>query len=139
MDPPHGKQSLERCALAFLDLYLVVHCNDFCVLFRTSLSSKTRVHLPGVEPLGTFKEYMEWVLLHNYYAFTICKSEEENSIPVTTPAMDESESESLCVEMSGLCSVFLWFVHVAFVLVFLPFNYHVYWFGYTCDSFHWLV
>jgi len=68
-----GNQSLENHTLAFLDLYHLVHYNDdcLCVVFRTSLNTETRVHLPSAEPLGTFKKYVERILLHNGSPFTI--------------------------------------------------------------------
>lgn len=51
------------------------------MFFWAGLNEKTKVCLSGDEPLGNFKEYVEWVLLHNVSPFTICKSEEENSMP----------------------------------------------------------
>lgn len=57
------------------------------MLFQTSLNAKTRLHLPR-------DFYVEWVLLHNSFPFTICKSEEENCVlaatttPMTEPTAD---------------------------------------------------
>lgn len=85
-------QPLERHTEAFLDLCHCVHYVDdcLCVLFRTILNMETRADLLGNESLGTFMEYVEWVLLQNGSSFIICKSKEEMAHHCHQPSNDKS-------------------------------------------------
>lgn len=51
----------------------------------SAVTAETRSCLPGDGPGGMFKEYVDWVLLHNSSPFTICESEEENNAPAMIP------------------------------------------------------
>lgn len=58
-------------------------------LIITSLNERTKARLPGNGPRGTFAAYLEWVLVNNVSAFTICPAEDD----ITCPNLDPEPSQ----------------------------------------------
>lgn len=62
----------------FLDLCLTHYSvHSLCVFFQTSLSVRSKEHLPMDSPQGNFTAFVEWVLVSCGSSFTVCAAAED--------------------------------------------------------------
>lgn len=74
-----GGRSLEEHTESLLDLVHLVNYDDnsLCVLFRAGLNTQTKACLLRDDPLGTFIQYVDCVLLQNGSSFNVGKREKD--------------------------------------------------------------
>lgn len=69
---------LEDPVWDFLQLACQIHYPDrlLCVFYHTSLSDRSKAHLPANGPKKDFARFVEWVLVNIDYPFTICLADD---------------------------------------------------------------
>ncbi|ROL54991.1 hypothetical protein DPX16_5020 [Anabarilius grahami] len=95
-------RSLESHTLDFLELACQTHFpnRSLCVFYHSSLSERSRAHLPGSGPWKDFAAFMEWVLVSNNSPFIIGPAEENfTTSPTPLPETNQPPPVSDATEM----------------------------------------